>query len=67
METIEFRYYDSDSGNNGGIKDDISMTFESESMTIYDLADRFQRFALALGYPSGSLEQVFKDYENYEE
>jgi hypothetical protein len=62
-ETITLRYDNPTCGNNGNISDCIQMKFESEGMTIYDLADRLKQFCLAIGYQPSSVDEVFRDYD----
>lgn len=60
-EKITFKYESGESEYADDIIGTIVMTFESEGMTMYDLADRMKQFALAIGYLPGSVDRVFKD------
>ena len=57
MEKITFKYEDTETG------DEITMKFDAEDYSIFDLADKFKQFCLAMSYYPESLEQVFKIYE----
>ena len=63
MEKMTFTYSTPQGGEDGNIQDTMTLEFSTEEeINIYALADRFQRFALALGYSPVSLSKVFKDY-----
>lgn len=64
-EMIEFKYHCDDNGNDGNVNDDICFHFASEGMTIYDLAERFRYFALAIGYAPEVINVVLKDEGEY--
>ena len=59
MEKITLKYECPDCGNEGNITEKIVMTFNSEGMDIWDFADRFRQFALAIGYHPHSIDKVF--------
>lgn len=63
MDKITFTCSTPQGGEDGNIHDTITLEFSAEEcIDVYALADRFQRFALALGYSPVSLSKVFKDY-----
>lgn len=58
MEKITFRC---ERPENGDINDVIEMSFEGEGLTIWDFANKVQKFALAMGFHPDSVKEVFNE------
>jgi hypothetical protein len=63
MEKITLKYECPESGNDGDIKDTITMEFDSYEMSIWDFVDRLKKFTLAIGYAPVTVERGFREAE----
>ena len=60
MEKVTFKY-EAPGNEYSNINEVVEMVFDSEGMTISELAERFEHFALAIGYHPDSVKNVFNE------
>ena len=63
MEKVTFKYEAPRNVDFGTTDVDVTMSFDSEDMTLDEFAGYVRKFCLAIGYHPSSVEQVFPEHD----